>query len=160
MALIAEIVDALVSTLQGMPDLAELLGDADRIKPYHYRYPLEKNITLAVKEMDVPGILVAWRGTDKGYFADGYNLCFRHNFSLYIRAEQQRLDDPPGAYYAIWDAIINYKPGDQTNRWIDLPVHGSCLPMRNEDLPDMQQRTDVETFDYFESRLSLVQIGY
>jgi len=65
----AELVDALVEKLRAIPELvAEMEGDPQRIYAYHDLYPKRVSLPLAIYEMPVPSILVAWQGTTPGSF--------------------------------------------------------------------------------------------
>jgi len=65
----AELVDALVEKLRAIPELVlEMEGDPQRICAYHDLYPKRVSLPLAIYEMPVPSILVAWQGTTPGSF--------------------------------------------------------------------------------------------
>mgnify|MGYP000094317710 CR=1 FL=1 len=83
----AELVDNLVALLRDLPDLVmEVDGDPDRIYAYHDLYPKRVSLPLAIYEMPVPSILVAWQGTVPGSF--GSSEAWKHNLSLYLRARE------------------------------------------------------------------------
>ncbi len=151
----AELVDALVAKLRAIPELvAEMEGDPERIRAYHDLYPKRVSLPLAIYEMPVPSILVAWQGTTPGSF--GSSEAWKHNLSLYLRARETLEDDPPTAYYRLFDLIVNGVPAGSALKMLYTTVHERCHPM---DLPSIQRAADEQGTDYFEVTVSFTEMG-
>jgi hypothetical protein len=150
----AELVDALVAKLRAIPELVlEMEGDPQRIFAYHDLYPKRVSLPLAIYEMPVPSILVAWQGTTPGSF--GVGEVWRHNLSLYLRAREAFEGDPPTAYYRLFDLIVNGVPAGAL-KMLYTTVHPRCHPM---DLPSIQRTSDEQGTDYFEVTMSFTEMG-
>ena len=85
----APIVDAIVSTLQAIPALAEAMTVLDanqrpvcRISAFHYRLGAEYRLAEAIYKMPAPSMLVAWAGTQGGNF-NGQTI-WKHRFNVYF----------------------------------------------------------------------------
>jgi hypothetical protein len=151
----AELVDALVAKLRAVPELvAEMEGDPQRIYAYHDLYPKRTSLPLAIYEMPVPSILVAWQGTTPSSFGAGE--AWKHNLSLYLRARETLEGDPPTAYYRLFDLIVNGVPATSALKMLYTTVHERCHPM---DLPSIQRATDEQGTDYFEVTVSFTEMG-
>jgi hypothetical protein len=151
----AELVDALVEKLRAIPELvAEMEGDPERVSAYHDLYPKRVSLPLAIYEMPVPSILVAWQGTAPGSFGAGE--AWKHNLSLYLRARETFEGGPPTAYYRLFDLIVNGVPAGGALKMLYTTVHARCLPM---DLPSIQRATDEQGTDYFEVTVSFTEMG-
>jgi hypothetical protein len=151
----AELVDALVEKLRAIPELVlEMEGDPERISAYHDLYPKRVSLPLAIYEMPVPSILVAWQGTVPGSF--GENEAWKHNLSLYLRARETFEGDPPTAYHRLFDLIVNGVPAEGALKMLYTTVHERCHPM---DLPSIQRSTHEQGTDYFEVTVSFTEMG-
>jgi len=151
----AELVDALVAKLRAIPELVlEMEGDPERIFAYHDLYPKRASLPLAIYEMPVPSILVAWQGTTPGSF--GAAEVWKHNLSLYLRARETLEGDPPTAYYRLFDLIVNGVPTGSALKMLYTTIHPRCHPM---DLPSIQRATDEQGTDYFEVTVSFTEMG-
>ncbi|HXG49290.1 MAG TPA: hypothetical protein VNO52_16825 [Methylomirabilota bacterium] len=153
----AELVNNLVAHLRDIPELvAEMEGDPERIRAYHYRYPSETSIALAIHTLPSPGILVAWRGSGPGTLGGGE--VWKHRLSMYLRAGESLADNPPTAYYRLYRLILKGVPatlgGGQPLS--HLRIHPSCDPM---DTPEVLPQVDSEAIDYFEVPLSFTEFG-
>jgi hypothetical protein len=151
----AELVDALVAKLRAIPELvAEMEGDAERIRAYHDLYPKRVSLALAIYEMPAPAILVAWQGTTPGSFGAGE--AWKHNLSLYLRARETFEGDPPTAYYRLFDRIVNGVPTGSAFKMLYTTIHPACHPM---DLPSIERATDEQGTDYFQVTVSFTEMG-
>jgi len=151
----AELVDALVEKLRAIPELVlEIEGDPQRIYAYHDLYPKRVSLPLAIYEMPVPSILVAWQGTTPGSFGAGE--AWKHNLSLYLRARETLEGDPPTAYYRLFDLIVNGVPAGGALKMLYTTIHPRCHPM---DLPSIQRTSDEQGTDYFEVTVSFTEMG-
>jgi hypothetical protein len=151
----AELVDALVAKLRAIPDLvAEMEGDDQRIYSYHDSYPKRVSLPLAIYEMPVPAVMVAWQGTTPGTF--GANEAWKHNISLYLRARETFDADPPSAYYKLFSLIVNGAPNGSGQKLLYTTVHDGCYPM---DTPSIHRVADEQGTDYFEVAVSFTEIG-
>jgi len=149
------LVDNLVSLLRDIPELVvEMNSDPDRIYAYHDQYPKRSSLALAIHQMPVPSILVAWQGTVPGSF--GGNDVWKLQMSMYLRARETFDGDPPTAYYRLFRLITKGVPTSTGVPLLYSTVHPSCYPM---DLPSIQRATDAEGLDYFEMTPSFVEIG-
>jgi len=149
------LVDNLVGLLRDIPELvAEMNGDADRICAYHDQYPKRSSLALAIHQMPVPSMLVAWQGTVPGSF--GGNDVWKHQATLYLRARETADGDPPTAYCRLFRLITKGIPESTGVPMINSTIHPSCYPM---DIPSIQRATDAEGLDYFEVNLSFVETG-
>jgi hypothetical protein len=111
----AELVDLFVAKLRAIPELvAEMEGDDQRIYAYHDSYPKRVSLPLAIYEMPVPAVMVAWQGTTPGTF--GASEAWKHNISLYLRARETFAADPPSAYYKLFSLIVNGTPNGSGQR--------------------------------------------
>jgi len=151
----AELVDALVAKLRAIPELVlEMEGDWQRIYAYHDLYPKRMSLPLAIYEMPVPSIMVAWQGTTPSSF--GAAEAWKHNLSLYLRARETLDGDPPTAYYRLFDLIVNGVPAGGALKMLYTTVHPRCHPM---DPPSIQRATDEQGTDYFEVTVSFTEMG-
>jgi hypothetical protein len=152
----AEIIDNLVTLLQDIPDLIELVGDdEDRIYAYHDRYPQNVSIDAAKAQMPSPGIMVSWAGTNPGSFSAAE--VWKHNISITIRMAKEAVTDPPEAYYAIFRQLTKGQPESLDGVTMsNATVHASCNPM---DTPSIMRQVDAAGIDYFEVSTSFTEIG-
>ncbi len=151
------LVDAIVAKLRAIPELvAELGGEASRIRAYHYRYPQQASLARAIYEMESPSILVVWRGTDPGMV--GRSEVWKHRFSLYLRSREVGEAEPVTAgYYRLVELLTNGVPaGGDGQRMLYTVIDPSCYPM---DVPRLVAAADLEGVDYFEVEFSLTEIG-
>jgi len=149
------LVDNLVSLLRDIPELVvEMNGEPERIYAYHDQYPKRSSLALAIHQMPVPSILVAWQGTVPGSF--GGNDVWKVQLSMYLRARETFDGDPPTAYYRLFRLITKGVPAATGVPLLYSTIHPSCYPM---DLPSMQRATDAEGLDYFEMNPSFVEMG-
>ena len=151
----AELVDALVAKLRTIHELVlEMEGDPERIYAYYDLYPKRVSLPLAIYEMPVPSILVAWQGTTPGSFGAGE--AWRHSLSLYLRARETFEGDPPTAFYRLFDLIVDGVPAGGALKMLYTTVHPRCHPM---DLPSIQRASDEQGTDYFEVTVSFTETG-
>ena len=151
----SEIVTNLVVMLRDIQDLvSEMDGDGDRIFAYHDQYPKNVSLVHAMHAMPAPSIMAVWQGTQPGSFG-GVDV-WKHQVTLFLRAQETFADDPPTAYYRLFRLITKGVPTAAGIEMINATVHTSCYPM---DLPSIQRQTDSEGLDYFEVPLSFTEIG-
>jgi hypothetical protein len=151
----SELIDSLVVLLRDISDLvAEVGDDPERIYAYHDQYPKKSSLALAIHQMPVPAIMAAWQGTAPGNF--GGSDVWKHQVSLFLRAGETSVGEPPTAYYRLFRLITKGVPETTGLPLLNSTVHPSCHPM---DLPSIQRQTDAEGLDYFEVQMSFVEIG-
>lgn len=152
----SQLVDDLVSYLQDIPALVtEMGGDATKIAAYHYRYPQQNSIAVAIQTMKAPGLLVAWRGT--GPRAHGTMETWQHRVSVYIRPLEYQ-SGSGASYYRIFKLIWQGFPatlggGQPMNQ---LRIHPNCDPM---DVPAILAQVDADAIDYFELPLTFTEFN-
>src|SRR5579863_4020965 len=97
--------DAIVGTLQTIPDLVTAMTSADNIVAFHYLIGSDHRLSEAIFKMPSPSILVYWEGTQGGN-SSGYEL-FKHRFAVVIRAGNQTNAETPISYEGIWHLVAN-----------------------------------------------------
>ena len=108
----SEIVNNLVAMLRDIPDLLpEVGGDATRIYAYHDSYPKNISLVHAIHSMPAPSIMAVWQGTQPGSFG-GVDV-WKHQVTLFLRAQETYEGDPPSAYYRLFRLIIKGVPTAQ-----------------------------------------------
>jgi hypothetical protein len=151
----SELIHSLVALLQDIPDLVTEMGDdSERIYAYHDQYPQKSSLALAIHQMPVPAIMVAWQGTAPGNF--GGSDVWKHQVSLFLRAGETSDGDQPTAYYRLFRLITKGVPESTGLPLLNSTVHASCYPM---DVPSIQRATDAEGLDYFEVSMSFTEAG-
>lgn len=151
----AELVDNLVALLRDIPELVtEMGGDDQRIFAYHDQYPKRASLAAAIHDMPAPATMAAWQGTQPSSFG-GVDV-WKHQVTLYLRAQETFDGDPPTAYYRLFRLITKGVPTSVGVPLINATVHPSCYPM---DLPLIQRQTDAEGLDYFEVPLTFTEMG-
>jgi len=151
----AELVDNLVAMLRTIPDLiTEMEGDPERIYAYHDHYPKKSSLAHAIHSMPAPSVMAVWQGTAPGAF--GSMDVWKHQVTLYLRAQEMDDSDPPAAYYRLFRLITKGVPTGSGVPMLNVTVHPSCYPM---DLPSIQRQTDAEGLDYFEVPITFTEIG-
>ncbi len=149
----SEIVNNLVAMLRDVPELVtEVANDPARIYAYHDSYPKNVSLVHAIHQMASPSIMVAWQGTQPGYFG-GVDV-WKHQITLFMRAKEEATAGT--AYYRLFRLITKGVPTAQGIALLNVTIHASCYPM---DLPMIQRQTDAEGLDYFEVPLSFTEIG-
>lgn len=152
---VSELVDNLVLALRDVPELVtEMGGNLERICAYHDQYPKKSSVAVAIHQMPLPSIMVAWQGTVPGTF--GGNETWKHQVSLHLRARETADGDPPTAYYRLFRLITKGIPASGDVPMLNTTVHPSCYPM---DVPSIQRATDAEGLDYFEVSMTFTEIG-
>lgn len=150
----SELVNNLVTRLREIPELVtEMNGDASRIYAYHDQYPKRSSLAVAIHQMPVPAILVAWQGTVPGTFG-GMDV-WKHQVTLYLRARETADSEAP-PYYHLHRLVTKGVPASADAPMCNLTVHPSCYPM---DLPAIQRATDAEGLDYFEVPITFTEMG-
>lgn len=151
----SDIVTNLVALLRTVPELrAEMNGDTDAIYAYHDAYPKRESLVRAIHEMPLPGIMVAWQGTQPGSFSA--MDVWKHQITLYLRSRETLEGNTPTSYYRLFRMIVKGIPAGTTTAMLDTVVHLSCYPM---DLPAIQRQTDAEGLDYFEVPITFTEMG-
>ena len=156
-----DITDAVVTTLQAIPDLASAMTVTDasgnpavRIYAYHYLFGQDFRLAEAIQKMPAPSIMAVWEGTLAGNF-DGSTL-FKHRVALYIRMGNAGGNLDPVGYEDLWWTICNAKPtgASQNIRYLNL------LPaLEIMDTPGITHLTDGEALDIFRSEFVFPEIG-
>jgi hypothetical protein len=149
------LVNAVVSTLRGIPELVqEMGGDDQKIYAYHDSYPKRVSLTHAVHTIPTPGIMAVWNGT--GPSSQGAFDVWKHQVSLYIRSKHEYDGDPAAGYYKLFRLVTKGVPTGQEQPMLYLQAHPNFHPM---DVPTIQRQTDAEALDYFEVPLTFTEIG-
>lgn len=149
------LIDSLVTLLRDIPDLVmEVGGDPERIYAYHDQYPKKSSLALAIHQMPAPAIMAAWQATVPGNF--GGSDVWKHQVSIFLRAQETFDGDPPTAYYRLFRLITKGIPASAGVPMLNATVHPSCDPM---DVPSIQRATDAEGLDYFEVSMSFAEMG-
>ncbi len=154
------IVDALVSTMRLIPDLAAAMTVIDsgnpicRISAFHYLLGQEHRLAEAIYKMPAPSMLVAWDGTLGGNF-DGQTI-WKHRFNVYFRmGNAAGLPDPLG-YEDLWWILCNRPPaGSQVNiRYMQIYPGLDIM-----DTPSVAHALDEDQIDRFVGSLVLPELG-
>jgi hypothetical protein len=148
------IVDAVVSALQTNSALAAVMGNTPaNIQAFHYDAGTQMQLTQAVYAMTIPGILVAWDGTQGGNFAG--DTIWKHRIAIYIRADNTQGTNPQQSYEYIWYALVNGPVGGtgQNIRYINLLPDLDIM-----DTPSIGHRVDQNQIDYFSAALLIPEI--
>lgn len=149
------LIDSLVTLLRDIPDLVtEVGGDPERIYAYHDQYPKKSSLALAIHQMPAPAVMAAWQGTSPGNF--GGSDVWKHQVSIFLRAQETFDGDAPTAYYRLFRLITKGIPASAGVPMLNATVHPSCYPM---DVPSIQRATDAEGLDYFEVSMSFTEMG-
>jgi hypothetical protein len=149
------LMESLVALLRDIQDLVmEMGGDPERIYAYHDQYPKKASLALAIHQMPVPAIMVAWQGTAAGSFG-GVDV-WKHQLSLFLRVRETFDGEPPAAYHRLFRLIAKGIPASAGVPMLNVTVHPSCYPM---DAPSIQRATDAEGLDYFEVSMSFTEAG-
>jgi hypothetical protein len=104
--------------------------------------------------MPLPGIMVAWQGTQPGSFSA--MDVWKHQITLYLRSREMVEGDAPTSYYRLFRTLVKGIPAGTTTAMLDTVVHSSCYPM---DIPMIQRQTDAEGLDYFEVPITFTEMG-
>jgi hypothetical protein len=99
----ADILDALVAKLQGIPALVTALTSASNIVAFHHSWPTASYLQAALLEMKAPGILVVWRESGPGTF--GNSEVWKHTFSLIVRPPEATVGS--ANYGALFALVVN-----------------------------------------------------
>ena len=149
---------AVLSALRSIPELvAEMGGDPSAIYGHKYLSGEEHTLARSIQNMQVPGILIAYRQLQGGGAAgfDGAAL-WRHHLQAVFRARnaaQGTVNGPNGARPAsslphIWWMMMNFPiyggPMNIRQSGELMPVNG----LRPMDLPTMQILQDESLADY------------
>lgn len=138
------ILDAVVDLLGDIPEVLTLMdGDASNIYSYTPAFPDAASLEMALGDMQVPSILVAYEGGQTGTDT----VAWVHTISIFIM--------PDGASLALLAAIINGVPSGHTQKFQDIEVlptldgahELSILPPQARDFGEV-------TFDLWSIRLS------
>jgi len=151
MTKIADLLNAIVASLQAIPGLVTLLGDASHISAYRHQFPTSTSWALALHQLKpLPAILVLWRGQRSS--AVGNIPSRAQDLSLLIRdGEGVDISD-------IWAAILDGVPTTGTGlKWM-WEIHDSVYMIREPELLlQTLQITDTAWLDYHEARFSLTE---
>lgn len=151
-----------VTALQSCPDLVTALGgEPANIRAFMEGVATDNNLRLAILQMPLGSILVAWNGTTPRRLSGGA-LHFAHRFSIYLRAPEQNAS---ATYADLFWLFVSAVPTGAPS-WSSLlhfQIDPGCYPM-DLDLPSAQRNTvvvaaDGTTLDYFEVQATLVEQG-
>lgn len=154
------LVNAVVSTLQTIPDLVTALnGDPTRIFPYHYIYGIDAPLETALYEVKPPCIMVAWENTLPGDF-DGTTL-WKHTVNVYMRTGNQALASPPITPAYLWWMIINLGVNSTAVniRYTQILKSGSTPLVDIMDTPAIEHMKDENGMDFFIGRCTFPELG-
>jgi hypothetical protein len=157
----APITDAIVNTLQSIPDLARAMTVLDskqnpicRIYSHHYRLGAEHRLAERIYTMPAPSMLVAWDGTQGGNF-DGQTI-WKHRFNLYFRmGNGVGLSEAIG-YEELWWTVCNQPPNGSAVgiRYMNLYPGLDIM-----DTPSVAHALDEDLQDRFVGTLVIPEIG-
>jgi hypothetical protein len=154
-------VDAIVNTLQSIPDLAAamtVLGQNGaptcRIAAFHYRLGLEHRLAQAIYKMPAPSMLLAWDGTQGGTF-DGQTI-WKHRFSLYFRMGNAVGQSEPMGYEELWWTLCNQPP---TGSAVCIRYMNVYPGLDIMDTPSVAHALDEDLQDRFVGTIVINEIG-
>ena len=155
------LVDAIVSALRAIPDLAAAMIVIDgsgaqicRITGFHYRLGAEHRLAEAIYKMPAPSMLVAWDGTQGGNF-DGQTM-WKHRFNVYFRmGNAAGLADPIG-YEDLWWILCNKPPTDSPQNIRYMQLYPGLDIM---DTPSVAHALDEDLQDRFVGSLVIPELG-
>ena len=150
----AQLVDSVVTALQGIPDLVSAMGSsAENIYAHHFLYGAENSLIDAVYKITPPGILVAYEGTLGGNF-DAATI-WKHKVACYIRAANATNQENPVSYEDIWSVIMNGPVNGGPNiRCINVMPNTEIM-----DTPSIEHQIDQDGIDFFVVHLVFPEIG-
>jgi len=157
----APITDAIVTTLQAIPDLAAAMTVLDatgtptcRINAFHYRLGVEHRLAEAIFKMPAPSLMLAWDGTQGGSF-DGQTM-WKHRFSLYFRmGNAVGLSEPIG-YEELWWTVCNQPP---TGSAVGIRYMNLYPGLDIMDTPSVAHALDEDLQDRFVGTFVIPEIG-
>lgn len=151
-----QILDNLVVTLGKIADLRALTGGVNQIYAYHDRYPKKVSLRQAIEAMPAGSVMAAWMGTAPGNLAT--TEVWKHHFSIYLRAGEDKFAGDEAGYYAMYRAIlrgnIDGQPAGMSLLYIS--VQADCLPM---DPAPIARETDDLGLDYFCIQVAIPEVG-
>ena len=143
-----DLLDAIVDTLQEIPDLVALLGDSAHIVAYKHQWPTATSWELALRQQAAGFIMAIYQGTRIGAY--GRFPSRQHDFSLLIR------DGEGVDICAIWTAII-----EGGFRSAGATIHADALMVQD---PQFQRRsmlvTETAFLNYWEAPFSLTETSF
>jgi len=150
----------LVTALRSIPELvAEVDGDATKIRAYIDRYPGEASIARAIWKLENPGILVMYQGYGPGRAKQ--NETWRHQVAIYLKLRGLETGQDESTYYkGIW-LLVNGVPSAGALRIADTEVNADCFQM---DVPSCNRRSLLiddrgTTIDYWEFQATFTEKG-
>lgn len=147
--------EALVSTLQRIPDLLAMLNDDPaNISLHLYSYGNDFRLTEALYKMVPPSLLIAWDGTQGGNFTGQTE--WKHSFRGFGRISNQAGAGTPIGLDDLWMSIVNGKIESTTQNIRQIQVYPGVDLM---DTPSSLVRQDQELMDYLEFRFVFPEIG-
>jgi hypothetical protein len=147
--------DAVVATLQSIPDLVTALGnDPTRIYAFHYLYGQDEKLTKALYKMVPPSILCVWEGTMGGNF-DAATL-WKHKIGLYTRIDNTANLASPLSYETLFWLIVNSPvfPGTVNIRYTNVLNSVDIM-----DVPQAIHLEDPDGMDYFKIEFVFPELG-
>lgn len=138
------ILDAVVDLLADIPGVVSLMdGDANNIYAYTPAFPDSASLEVALSDMQVPSILVAYEGGQTGTDT----IAWTHTVSIFAM--------PNGTVLSLLSAIVNGIPTGKPYKFQDLEILDtldcahelSILPPQARDFGEV-------TFDLWSVRLS------
>jgi len=141
---------SVAEALQDIPELVELLGDADAIRAYYHQWPDATSWLEALRKLKPPGILVDYLGVGDGLL--GQMPARVHSMRLLIR---------DGAGASIYDILCQIDAGKRAHsgglRWAQDAVSGMLMVREPTHVRLTIAATDNAFLDYWESRFELTE---
>ena len=135
-----DLINAMVSTLQSIPELLALLdgNSPASVVPYIDQYPKRNNVLQAAYTQKNGTVMVAWEDTVVNEAPE--MSAWVHTVRFYLRPLSG------GSYFAMADAIVDGVPAGGNQRWRYCPVMNGVLPTF---IRSIGRQTDPEHIDVF-----------
>jgi hypothetical protein len=141
----AEIVDALVVLLRGIPELVDSVGgDEEKIFAYVDQYPQNVNLPRAIHVMPSPAVMVAYQDWGEGSFGAGQPI--NHRLTIYVRPAVE------SSYSDMTAILVNGIPSGQPLSLINATIKDGLDPMKIEGRCGRQ--LDAEGVEFWELNIS------
>lgn len=145
---LGELTEATVDTFQLIPEVVQLLGDAQMIYGYYYLGAAEKKLTRAYYQTPPGSILVAWIETVRNETTEGWWL---HRFHYILRGATD------GSSLDLLTALLNGVPvpGDG-QRW---RLCGFMDGVNPATILEVSRQPDQEGRDYIQILAEILETG-
>jgi len=154
------IVDAIVTALKAIPDLAAAMTVVEssqplcRIYAHHYRLGAEYRLAERIYKMPAPSMLVAWDGDQGGNF-NGQTIC-KHRFNVYFRMGNAAGLTDPVDYEQLWWIACNQPP---TASPVNIRYMQLYPGLDIMDTPGVAHALDEDLQDRFVGTFVIPEIG-